>query len=349
MEETHCQVKEKTEEVYAMGYTGLLNMIISGGGDDAITLHVRDGLDYQIGEVIEGLDDSVIFATFVRGMNPVAVTMDGTVVYLDIDSPETLKCVEHFEENIHPVSLNLDVSTAALSSCESWLYIGTTDGAITRVSASLPPPYTQDTHAVYMGHPSDVLVIEAVNEVIYTASHTQVILFCAETGATLKKYLSQEEGEIRTMKVHPTGKVVALGYSTGAVVLLSNSQTTNQGLLTVYRAEMSLPVESLAFVEDKLLYGGFDSVLKVVDLKYKTETECAFKEDASCIVKIIPLNASIAIAAITNGKVFIVDIRTNNKILKEFSIPCTITDIMLCGNLLCAATSEGVEVIDLTK
>ncbi|KAI5138675.1 hypothetical protein NEAUS07_2435, partial [Nematocida ausubeli] len=71
------ELKEKTEEVYCLDVNKDLNMVISGGGNDAVTFHAFNGEEYLIDEVIEGFEDSIIMTEFVSSDKAVAVSMDG--------------------------------------------------------------------------------------------------------------------------------------------------------------------------------------------------------------------------------------------------------------------------------
>ncbi|KAI5184316.1 hypothetical protein NEHOM01_0061 [Nematocida homosporus] len=338
--------RAKTEEIYSVGYCKETGMAIAGGGDDAITLYKFVNDHYEISEVIEGLDDSVVFVAFLAKDLAVAVTMDGSVVYIELNL-----AVSKPTSELQICDLQIDVSYVHLDAAMDYLYVGTSDGLVERVPARADPHITRDQNKVYPGHRSDILYISTEQQTLYTGSHTQVLLYHCETAQIIARYESREQAEITVMRVVGQGKVVALGFSNGTLLLLALS---NDGSLTeIYRreqAESQNSIEALASTATSLLYGGFAKSLNVLDMRYKAMKETMLSnEEYMCVVKIIPVTDFIVVVVGSTGTIYITDIREAGRIIKEVPTGQTVFDAALHGQYLCVATATGAEFIDLSK
>lgn len=347
MEEDSGSDKQATEEVYVIEHCRETNMVISGGGNDAVTFHVFNGSEYVVDEVIEGLEDSVVFASFVTPSQAVAVSMDGCIVYIRLRPSG-----QRLEKEVLIAPLQLDVSAVAVAKEQGHLYLGTKDGTVGRVRATLDAA-EQDSgwdrlERQYLGHPSDVLCIEARAGLLFTASHTQVLVFDPESAGISKRFFSQEEAEIRTMAVHAQGRLAAVGYSNGAVLVLSLSAQLPD-LQVVHRTSYSGPVETMVFTPETLQYGGFGEALHVVELRDKTETVIPLPEETACVVAILPVTEAITIAVMNSGKVFVTNAKKRQQVVKEYTFHSCVFAAALAGSVLCGGTQEGLELIDLAK
>lgn len=337
--------KHATEEVYALEHCKETNMLISGGGDDAVSFHVFNGTEYVVEEVVEGLEDSVIFAGFITPARAVAVSMDGCVLYINMVHENG-----GMSKEVAALSLQIDVSSVAADRERSCLYIGARDGTVGRVHATLDAAERggESPALRYLGHPSGVLCMEARDNLLFTASHTQVLVFDTESTGIAKRFISQEEAEIRTMAVHPQGKMLGVGYSNGTLLLLSLSGHLHD-LQVVHRAKYPGPVETIVFTQETLQYGGFGETLNILHLRDKSETVVPLPEDAACVVAVLPVAEAISIVVMNSGKAFVANSKKLHKIVKEYTFHSCVFCAALAGTVLCGGTQEGVECIDLSK
>ncbi|KAI5190031.1 hypothetical protein NEMIN01_0816 [Nematocida minor] len=336
-------IKEKTEEIYAIDAQKDLNMVIAGGGDDAVTFYKFNGTEYIIDEVIEGFEDSVVMARFISGKKAVAVSMDGTLAEINIVFGNG-----RYMKEVHTADLQMDVSKAVLSEDKTKIYVGTVDGMVERVPLSANEVESR-IPCMYIGHSSDILEIVEIGDVLYTLSSSQIIIYDKEKGSLLAKYQAEVDSDIRVMQVNSTGRSVGVGYGNGLVCILAYSSTQNT-LTNVYKNDNPerTSVESISFIEDLLIFGDFKSTVTIIDTKYKIEKTCILSEDEACVVKIIAISSAVAIAITNTGKVFVISLKSDNKILSEYSIHSITLDAVLFNRYICAATVEGVEFLPLT-
>ncbi|KAI5188592.1 hypothetical protein NECID01_0205 [Nematocida sp. AWRm77] len=341
MEEEHSgSEKRTTEEVYVLEHSKETNMLISGGGNDAVSFHRYNGTEYVLDEVIEGLEDSVVSACFVSPAYAVAVSMDGCIVHVHMQPGEN-----EVKKDIQIQNTQIDVASVGVDRERLQMYIGTKEGTVERFSMLGEGLCSS---ASFGGHPSEVLCTAVSGTRLYTASYTQVLVFDVESTCTLKRYLSHEEGEIRAMAVHAEGELLAVGYSTGALLLFSLSGMHTQEMQLIRRAEYAGAIETVVFTRDTLQYGGFGESLNIVDLRHGCETVIPLPEKEACVVSIIPATEAVSIAVMNSGKVFVTNSKRLQKIVKECTFHSCVFSAVLAGNMLCAGTEEGVECIDLS-
>ncbi|KAH9386927.1 uncharacterized protein NEMAJ01_1823 [Nematocida major] len=334
--------KRKTEEVYCIDAQKELNMLISGGGDDAVTFYAFNGEEYVIDEVIEGFEDSVIMAKFITESKAVAVSMDGTIAEIRITRESG-----RFSKEVRTFEMQADVTRAVLSGEGKMIFLGTSEGLIEAVS--VPENGTIERAGIlYAGHSSGILEIVETKSHIYTASCEQILIFDRD-GRVSAKYRPEKGREIRVMQVNTSGKSVAVGYGDGGVEILSFSSSQGS-LVSVYENKSAgrESVESMAFAEETLLCGDFTSTLSIIDTKYKRERRRRVMEEDSCIVRIIAVSAAVAVAVANTGKVSVVSLHADNKILAEYSLHTITLDALLFNRHICAATVQGVEFLPLS-
>ncbi|KAI5165794.1 hypothetical protein NEIRO02_0692 [Nematocida sp. AWRm79] len=336
------EIKEKTEEVYCIDTCKETNMVISGGGDDAVTFHVFNGESYVIDEVIEGFEDSVIMTEFISSDKAIAVAMDGTIAEINL-----IKENGRYTKDVNIVCLQMDITKAVLSKDKKRIYIGTADGLVEEFPADIAAIEARAVR-IYAGHSSEIQDILESDSFLYTVSGTHIIIFSKDTGSVSARYKAEFETDIRAVQINKTGKTVAVGYGNGTLVLLSYSP--EQGKLTnVYQnaqAERE-SVESLAFFEDTLIYGDFSSTVSILNIKYKTERVCKLSEDKECVVKIITVSEAVAMAITNAGKVCVFSLKMDNTMICEYALNSITLNAVVFNRFICAATVEGIEFLKL--
>lgn len=335
--------KEKTKEIYAIDAQKDINMIMAGGGDDAVTFYTFNGTEYVIDEVVEGFEDSIIMVGFASKNKAFAVSMDGTVAEIEISLHGG-----RYEKDVQIVDLQIDISKAILSQDKSYIYIGTEDGRIERIRATVSE-VEMDRVWQGIGHLSAILEIIETKDAIYTLSKDQVIIFDKDRPKILARYSAEENSDIQVMQINKTGKSVGIGYASGLVCILAYSPT-QKTLTSVYKYDSpnGSSVESIGFIEDLLLYGDFKSTVTIIDTKYKTVKRCTISEEEMCVIKIITISPAVSISVTNTGKISVIGLTGDIKVLSEYTTDTITLDAILFNRYVCAATVEGVVFLPLT-
>ncbi|KFG26745.1 uncharacterized protein NESG_00899 [Nematocida ausubeli] len=336
------ELKEKTEEVYCLDVNKDLNMVISGGGNDAVTFHAFNGEEYLIDEVIEGFEDSIIMTEFVSSDKAVAVSMDGTVASIAIKK-------EHggYTKEIKTVDVQMDITKAVVSKDKQRLYIGTADGLVEELPNNIDEIGGRAVK-VYAGHSSEIQDILESDTCLYIVSSGQIIVFNKETGSVSARYNAELDSDIRVVQINSTGKSLGVGYGNGSLVILSYSPAQNR-LVNVYQSDNSArqSIESLLFFGEMLIYGDFASTVSVLDTKYKTEKTCRIAEEQECVIKIIAVSDAVCIAVTNTGNVSVVSLRADNTIICSYALSSITLNAVVFNRFICAATVEGIEFLKL--
>lgn len=91
--------------------------------------------------------------------------------------------------------------------------------------------------------------------------------------------------------------------------------------------------------------------MKTLELGYGTakETKICDRMEKECVAKILPVSEHIAICGSATGKVYLVDLRREQGVVREYLCGGAVFALALCGSFLCVGTSGGTEFIDLRR
>lgn len=379
-----CSSKERTNEVYALDYNREHKVVMSGGGDNSIAFYLLQGHELIINEVVEGLDDSVIFVSFI-GNNPlngfngsavlngsaalnnsntstanaVAVTIDGAVIYIALNLKE-----KEAVKSVQVIQTSTDASAVAVDSKKEYVYIGGVSGAIHRMPSTLVPTNNnistnnvspeEPTIDTYFGHKSSIVYVVAVRNILFSVSKSQVLVHEIETRKLLSRYEIGEDQEIVSAQVNPEGKSLALGLISGGLILLSLSGSWE--LQEVYRREAAgnersnsaTPIEAIAYLDEYLVYAPGDKLVRV-DIGDKSLRMGNIPLDPPfCVVKILPISSAFCVVVTNRGSIYLVDLRSGAKVLNEYHTDSLALDALIAGRTLLVATVNGLESIDLS-
>ncbi|KAI5171287.1 hypothetical protein NEFER03_0646 [Nematocida sp. LUAm3] len=328
--------REKTEEVYCVDYSKELNMLISGGGDDAVSFYTYEKGEYLLDEVIEGLEDSVIYTAFISREAAVAVSMDGSIILISLSEENG-----RVRKEVEVLEYQADISYVAKSRNNQFLYLGLEDG-VERVSLSNPKE--REENYLYKGHRSPISHIEESEKHLFTASQEEIIIYNIETKEIVATH---KEQEINVIKLHPNGKLLSVGTEEGKLILFSFS-ATNNSLTEIFKIQKDLPIECMEYSDGLLLFGGFLKKFYSLDTQRKLERSMDLPNPDSCIVGIFFLSSSFSLITTNLGEILLVDIKAM-KIIKTYEA----ANIILTGKQftthIALGTAEGLQIINLSK
>lgn len=337
---------EKNAEIYSVAYNKDLRAVLSGGGDDALTLHMYKDGEYVTEEEIEELGDSVVYTAFLNSRTGIGVCMNGRVVMVDMERDG-----QGLSREYHAVDLEAD--TASAVAIEDHLYLGFADGSIGR----LPLKGTRSAalDMVLVGHKGEVVSLAGRGGRLFAASRNKLLVFDTKTGERKGAHDFPEEEEVTVMSMSPDGLSVGVGTKSGGVHVFRLNPSAPNSLGRIKSSKLPYSVESIAFSENKLIYGGFGGAVEALEMgtgftrSYSLAGQGTADEDKEqcCVVKLLPVSEFIAIAATNGGKLCVLDLRREDCVVKEYMCSGAIFDFALCGVFACVGTSDGVEFIDL--
>ncbi|KAI5180405.1 hypothetical protein NEOKW01_0709 [Nematocida sp. AWRm80] len=353
---------EENNEIYSVDYNKNTQIIIAGGRSNSILLYSLIDNKYTNYESVDGLEDSVLFVAFVSEYLAVGVTMQGQIVYICInEQSKSIETIDILETYTEPTVI-------CMSDDKKYIFLYSEDNRILGYSTHYNREYQESVISLCTNSSSAVIAMEHYSNLLYVATHENVIVFDTLSQRVIYQYHSPEKSSISAMKYRRDRNTIAIGYTDGTCVILAVPSNRTQPIIAVHRTislendqhnqiensqennlmeESSNCIESLVFAEDTLVYGCYNATIRMVNIKTKKEKQCILPVSGDCCtVRLLSISPEYVIAFTSTKGIFVIDIRSENTIVATYPVESTLFDGGLIGKaFFYAATFDGLQFI----